>query len=120
MNSSMDKFKILSGDARILLKDIESNSINCVITSPPYWGLRDYGHPDQIGLEARLPDYLKQLSIVFNEIFRVLKREGILWLIIGDGYTSGNRKYRAIDKKNPSRFLISRPDTPCGLKKKIC
>lgn len=118
MSCNSDKFKIYEGDSRLLLKNIEAESVECVITSPPYWGLRDYGHPDQIGLEPKLHDYLKQLSIIFNEIYRILKNNGIFWLIIGDGYTSGNRKYRATDKKNPSRYLKNRPDTPSSLKKK--
>lgn len=112
------KLDILNGDCRILLKTLQSNSIQCIITSPPYWGLRDYGHQDQIGLESELNEYLFQLNIVFNELYRILKKDGIFWLIIGDGYTSGNRKYRAPDTKYPARYLAVRPNNPKGLKDK--
>jgi site-specific DNA-methyltransferase (adenine-specific) len=118
MIKTNEKFKILLGDCRVLLKSLQNESVQCVITSPPYWGLRDYGHSEQLGIEPKLEDYLTQLKIVFKEIFRILKKDGIFWLIIGDGYTSGNRKYRAVDKKNPARYLTKRPDTPKGLKNK--
>lgn len=118
MQFKNDNYEILTGDSRNILKELESESVQCVITSPPYWGLRDYGHKDQIGLESQMTDYLDQLRTVFQEILRILKKNGVLWLIIGDGYTSGNRKYRATDKKNPSRSLSMRPQTPKGLKDK--
>jgi len=118
MQISNNTFNIIEGDSRERLKDLDSNSVQCIITSPPYWGLRDYNHVKQIGLEPFLDDYLTQLEHVFNELYRILKPDGVLFLIIGDGYTSGNRKYRAIDKKNPSRYLKKRPNTPKGLKKK--
>jgi len=87
-------------------------------TSPPYWGLRDYDIEGQIGLEQSLPEYINKLVTVFREVRRVLKDDGLFWLIIGDGYTSGNRKWRAPDKKNPARAMNVRPDTPIGLKPK--
>lgn len=118
MRIPSDNFNILLGDCRKLIKNIKSDSIQCIITSPPYWGLRDYGHPNQIGLESQLPEYINQIKLVSNEFKRVLKKNGIFWLIVGDGYTSGNRKYRAIDRKNSSRYLTNRPDTPEGLKRK--
>jgi len=108
----------LIGDALKILKKIPSNSIQCVVTSPPYWGMRDYGSIDEIGAEPTIDEYLNDLSNIFNEINRVLKADGLLWLNIGDTYTSGNRKYRAQDKKNPARGMQSRPDTPKGLKPK--
>ena len=61
-------------------------SIDCVVTSPPYWGLRDYGSQDQLGLEEIPDDYVKTLADVFDEIKRVLKKEGTLWLNLGDTY----------------------------------
>jgi site-specific DNA-methyltransferase (cytosine-N4-specific) len=118
MQFNKDNFDIHIGDSRILLKQIPSESIQCIITSPPYWGLRDYGHQNQIGLESQLDEYLSELKTVFTELYRILKKNGIFWLVIGDGYTSGNRKYRAYDKKNPARYLSKRPDTPKGLKDK--
>ena len=89
-----------------------------MVTSPPYWGLRDYGIEGQIGLEPTLKEFLGRLVAVFREVKRVLKEDGTLWLNIGDGYTSGNRRWRATDKKNPARAMDVRPDTPEGLKPK--
>jgi len=109
---------ILEGDSLDILRLIPSNSIQCVITSPPYWGLRDYNIHGQIGLEPSLQEYINHLVAIFNEIKRILRDDGTLWLNIGDGYTSGNRGYRASDKKNPARAMTIRPNTPEGLKPK--
>ena len=92
--------------------------LQCIVTSPPYWGLRDYGIKGQIGLEEKLQQYINKLVSVFAEAKRVLRDDGVFWLNIGDGYTSGNRGYRAPDKKNPARAMSVRPDTPEGLKPK--
>lgn len=109
---------IFEGDVLTVLRRLEPNSVQCVVTSPPYWGLRNYGIEDQIGLESTLPQFLSKLVSVFEEVRRVLKNDGTLWLNIGDGYTSGNRGWRAPDKKNPARAMDIRPDTPEGLKPK--
>lgn len=109
---------IFEGDAITVLKRLPSESVQCVVTSPPYWGLRDYNNPDQIGLEPTLPQFINSLRSVFTEVRRVLKDDGVFWLNIGDGYTSGNRRWRAPDKKNPARAMSVRPDTPDGLKPK--
>lgn len=109
---------IFEGDALTVLKRLPSNSVQCVVTSPPYWGLRDYNNSDQIGLEQTLPQFINSLRTVFTEVRRVLKEDGVFWLNIGDGYTSGNRRWRAPDKKNPARAMSVRPDTPDGLKPK--
>ncbi|MFO7776446.1 MAG: site-specific DNA-methyltransferase [Candidatus Hydrogenedentota bacterium] len=92
--------------------------MQCVVTSPPYWGLRDYEFEGQIGLEPTLPQFINRLVLVFHEVRRVLKPDGTLWLNIGDGYTSGNRGWRAPDRKNPARAMTIRPPTPEGLKPK--
>ena len=107
---------VLEGDAMNVLSRLPSQSVQCVVTSPPYWGLRDYGITGQIGLEETLPQFINRLVGVFAEARRVLRDDGVLWLNIGDGYTSGNRGYRAPDKKNPARAMSVRPDTPEGLK----
>lgn len=109
---------IFEGDALTVLRRLPSNSVRCVVTSPPYWGLRDYGIEEQIGLEGTMSQFLIRLVAVFAEVKRVLTDDGTLWLNIGDGYTSGNRGYRAPDKKNPARAMSVRPDTPEGLKPK--
>jgi len=90
----------------------------CCITSPPYWGLRDYDIPNQIGAEETIEEYIQNLVKVFNQVRRVLKSDGTLWLTIGDCYTSGNRTWRAPDKKNSARSMSYRPRTPQGLKPK--
>lgn len=109
---------IYQGDVSHVLSRLPSDSIQCAVTSPPYWGMRDYGIEGQIGLEDTLPQFINRLVAVFAEVKRVLRPDGCLWLNIGDGYTSGNRGYRAPDKKNPARAMSVRPDTPEGLKPK--
>ncbi|MDR1389411.1 MAG: site-specific DNA-methyltransferase [Treponema sp.] len=109
---------VLEGDSLNILRMLPSNSVQCVITSPPYWGLRDYNIKGQIGLESSLQEFINHLVGIFNELKRVLRDDGTLWLNIGDGYTSGNRGYRASDKKNPARAMSLRPNTPEGLKPK--
>ena len=109
---------MFEGNALAVLQALPSESVQCVVTSPPYWGLRDYGIDNQIGLEPSLAQFLNRLTFVFAEVKRVLKPNGTLWLNIGDSYTSGNRGYRATDKKNPARAMNVRPPTPDGLKPK--
>lgn len=109
---------IFEGDALTVLSRIPDKFVQCMVTSPPYWGLRDYAVTDQIGLEPTLSQFIHRLQAVFTEARRVLTDDGILWLNIGDGYTSGNRGWRAPDKKNPARAMTVRPDTPEGLKSK--
>jgi len=80
---------ILTGDCRELLKTLPDASVNCCVTSPPYWGLRDYGVGGQIGLEKTPDDYVTGLVAVFREVWRVLRDDGTLWLNLGDSYASG-------------------------------
>ena len=77
---------IYQGDCLDVLHAFPDESIDCVVTSPPYWGLRDYGSQDQLGLEEIPDDYVKTLTDVFDEIKRVLIKEGTLWLNLGDTY----------------------------------
>lgn len=114
----LDEDVILEGDAFTALQRLPDASVQCVITSPPYWGLRDYNNLNQIGLESSLPQFINSLTAIFREARRVLKNDGLLWLNIGDGYTSGNRTWRAPDKKNRARAMDVRPPTPQGLKPK--
>jgi DNA modification methylase len=113
-----DGVSVFLADARLKLADFADNTFQCCVTSPPYWGLRDYDHPDQIGAEPILDDYISDLVDVFREVRRTLKDDGTFWLNIGDAYTSGGRTWRAPDKKNPGRAMSYRPDTPAGLKPK--
>ncbi len=82
---------ILCGDALATLRTLPSESVHCVISSPPYWGLRDYGVAGQIGLEATPEEWCARMVDVFAEVRRVLRRDGTLWLNLGDCYaTSAN------------------------------
>lgn len=109
---------IIEGDALTALRRLPDRHVQCIVTSPPYWGLRDYNTQDQIGLEPTLPQFINRLLAVFQEAKRILSDDGVLWLNIGDGYTSGNRGWRAPDRKNPARAMAVRPNTPEGLKPK--
>jgi len=80
---------ILTGDCREVLKTLPDASVNCCVTSPPYWGLRDYGVDSQIGLEQSPESYVAELVGVFREVWRVLRDDGTLWLNLGDSY-AGN------------------------------
>jgi site-specific DNA-methyltransferase (adenine-specific) len=115
---SVEKPTIIHGDAFQVLRRLETGCVQCIVTSPPYWGLRDYNVDDQVGLTETLPQYLNRLTETFAEARRVLADDGVFWLNIGDSYTSGNRGWRAPDKKNPARAMSVRPTTPDGLKSK--
>lgn len=82
----MDNLTLLVGNALEKLKDIPDCSVDCCITSPPYYGLRDYGVQGQIGLELTLQMYIENLVLIFREVRRVLKKDGTLWLNMGDSY----------------------------------
>jgi DNA modification methylase len=84
---------ILHGDVLDKLKEIETESIQCVVTSPPYWGLRDYGSDGQLGLEETPEEYVENMVKVFREVKRVLKHDGTVWLNLGDSYSSGSGGY---------------------------
>ncbi|MBX3703968.1 MAG: site-specific DNA-methyltransferase [Steroidobacteraceae bacterium] len=81
---------ILSGDCRDLLRTLPDESVHCIVTSPPYWGLRDYGVAGQIGLESTVDIWVNEMVEVFRECRRVLRDDGTLWLNLGDSY-AGNR-----------------------------
>ena len=109
---------VMCGDALTILEKLPDSFIQTVITSPPYYGMRDYGIPGQIGAERYLDDYIAHLVAIFREVRRTLTDDGTIWINIGDTYTSGNRKTRDSDKKNPARKMDYRPPTPEGLKPK--
>lgn len=77
---------ILAGDCREILKQMPDASVHCCVTSPPYYGLRDYGVDGQMGLEPSLHDYIAEMVAVFREVRRVLRDDGTCWLNIGDSY----------------------------------
>jgi len=80
---------ILQGDVLEKLREIPPESIDCVISSPPYWGLRDYGAAGQWGLETDFHDYLQKMRVFMNELKRVMKRTGTVWINLGDTYSGG-------------------------------
>lgn len=80
--------RILSGDSRETLQTLESDSVHCCVTSPPYWGLRDYGHSGQIGQEDTPEAFEQAMVTVFREVRRVLKSDGTCWLNLGDSYAA--------------------------------
>ena len=79
---------IIGGDALIELRKLPDESVNCCVTSPPYWGLRDYGVPGQLGLEKTPEEYVARMVEVFREVRRVLRSDGTLWLNLGDTYSA--------------------------------
>ena len=83
--------KIHLGDALILLKQMPSHSVDCVVTSPPYWALRDYGAQGQLGLEPTFEKYVTKLCDIFDEVLRVLKREGTCFVNLGDTYAGSGK-----------------------------
>ena len=83
--------QLIQGDVRDVLKTLDAESIQCVVTSPPYWGLRDYGKEGQLGLEPTPEKYVKNMVDVFREVKRVLRKDGTIWLNLGDSYFGGGR-----------------------------
>lgn len=83
--------EILVGNNIDRIKEIADNSVQCVVTSPPYWGLRDYGADGQIGLEESPSVFIEQLCKVFDEVWRVLKDDGTLWVNLGDSYAGSGK-----------------------------
>lgn len=108
----MSDLQILIGDSLKILPTLADENVQCCVTSPPYWGLRDYDHPAQIGAESSPEIYVENLVKIFREVRRVLRKDGTLWLNVGDGYarnggtgnhgpnaTVGNTK-KLIQKRN--------------------
>jgi DNA modification methylase len=83
---------IIYGDCRDKLKELEPESVQMCVTSPPYWGLRDYGHDDQLGLEETPEEYTANMVEVFRQVKRVIKDDGTLWLNLGDSYAGNNSR----------------------------
>lgn len=117
--------KILQGNSLDVLKKLPDNSIDCCITSPPYWGLRDYGVAGQLGNEEHFNDFIENLCNVFDEVKRVLKDTGTCFVNLGDTYASGIRAKNGADvntndPKNPNanRNKTAPNRMGCGLPEK--
>lgn len=93
---------VLVGDVRMRLLELASESVQCIVTSPPYWGLRDYGNDDQIGLESTPEQYVAELVWVLDEAWRVLRKDGTLWLNLGDSYVAAPKGPNGDDKSTLS------------------
>ena len=91
--------KIYAGDALEVLRELPAEFVDCIVTSPPYYGLRNYGVDGQIGLEESPEHYIKRLTDVFMECHRVLKKEGTMWIVIGDSYAGSGRGVGNVNKK---------------------
>ena len=104
--------KILNGDCRDVLKTLPDQSVHTCVTSPPYFGLRDYGHAGQMGLEPTPDEFVSELVNVFREVRRVLRDDGTLWLNLGDSY-AGSGKGRNGDG-SPNVDLQSKQATSAG------
>ena len=115
---SLARSVLIQGHAMDALDLLPEQSIQTVVTSPPYWSLRDYDVDQQIGCDESLEDYIADIVKTFDKLRRVLTADGTVWLNVGDAYTSGNRRYRAPGRKNRARAMSMRPPTPVGLKPK--
>jgi DNA modification methylase len=116
---------IITGDCLSVLPTLAAESVQCVVTSPPYYGLRDYGVDGQIGLEKSPEEYVAKLVAVFQEVRRVLRDDGTVWLNLGDSYAgSGKGAWNRMDVQKevyvpkPGGLEASMPKVPSGLKPK--
>jgi len=96
----MSEATILVGDVLDRLSEISDGSVQCCVTSPPYWGLRDYGNDGQLGLEATPELYVENMVSVFREVRRVLADDGVCWLNLGDSYNGSGRKINTLKPKD--------------------
>lgn len=108
---------IYLGDARTVLRELPSESVHCCVTSPPFYGLRDYSIKGQIGLEATPEEWVEHLVAVFREVRRVLRRDGTCWIEVGDSYAA-NRTYQVPDSKHRDVGNTRGSRVPDGLKAK--
>ena len=115
---------IIYGDALTELRKLPDESVHCCVTSPPYWGLRDYGIEGQLGLEPTPEEYVGKLVEIFREVKRILRKDGTLWLNLGDSYAGsscGSNDYRpdgSSISKNDNKYQGQKTGLPIGLKPK--
>lgn len=103
---------ILTGDCREVLKTLPDESVHCVVTSPPYWGLRDYGVDGQLGMEKTYQEHIEIMAQIFDEVKRILCKDGTLWLNYGDSYATSPNGRSAADVKtlgNDDRTFRDKP-----------
>ena len=119
----MSGYKVLLGNCLETMAGMEDRSVNCCVTSPPYFGLRDYGQEGQLGLEASPDEFVEALVRVFREVRRVLRDDGTVWLNLGDSYATGTKASRQPGNKSfgentAKAQQVDRIGTPEGLKTK--
>lgn len=110
--------RILTGDCRDVLRTLADGSVRCCVTSPPYYGLRDYGVAGQIGLEPTPDEYVERLVAVFREVRRVLRDDGTLWLNVGDSYAAGGNGGGNKNDTNKGSLTVGPKRAPAGYKPK--
>ena len=111
---SDESVTLYHGDSLAVLRELPDQSVDCCVTSPPYFGLRDYGSEGQYGLEASPAEYVETMRALFSEVRRVLTDDGTLWLNLGDTYYSGKGAAVGPDKKQPARRGYVRPVDKSG------
>ncbi|MBC8030831.1 MAG: site-specific DNA-methyltransferase [Pyrinomonadaceae bacterium] len=114
VSASNVPWSIHEGDARTVLTQLDDNSFNCCVTSPPYYNLRDYGVENQLGLEETITEYVGKLTSVMDEVRKKLKTDGLLFLNIGDTYYSGKGQSQGTDRKSNKRRFGLRPVDKSG------
>lgn len=127
-NLETDGVALEIGDCISCLQSFPDNFIQCCVTSPPYWGLRDYGNAGQIGLEGSLEAYVAKMVQVFREVRRVLREDGTLWLNLGDSYNAAGRTghgtregcKQATNRASASGSDQNRPSDPRLKEKDLC
>ena len=111
--------QIIKGNCLDTLKTLPEQSINTCITSPPYWGVRDYGEGEQLGLEDTPEEFVENLVKVFREVKRVLRDDGTVWLNLGDSYSSGGRTTTTNQTlRGDKDYGVTRPKPSKGIKPK--
>lgn len=109
--------RIINADCRTALAEMPAESVHCIVTSPPYWGLRDYGVAGQMGLERSLGEHIEAMVAVFEECRRVLRKDGTVWLNYGDCYATSPNGRSAADTKaagNDDRTFRDKPFSTVG------
>jgi DNA modification methylase len=118
-----ESVRLFHGDALVVLPTLADGSVDCVVTSPPYYGLRDYGVAGQHGLEASPAEYVETMRAVFGEVWRVLSNQGTLWINLGDSYYSGKGSPTQPDEKNQARRpparILDKPGQTWGRQKSL-
>lgn len=103
------KSELFIGDSLAVLKTLPDESVNCVVTSPPYWNLRNYDIEGQLGLEPTPGEYISKMTAVFHEVKRILKNDGTCWINISDTYSGGGRGSGYSEKQDSNRGTVDMP-----------